>query len=172
MARRMVVALLALMLVFGGTVKSGAQGKDESATKARLEQIANSYTPENAFMGTVLVVEGDTVLLDKGYGMASLEWQVPNVPEAKFRLGSLTKQFTATLVLLLQQDAEAQYQRSRERRSIGLAAGLGEDHAGESAGAHFGYSELHRVQGISHMEHESAHAGRRDCAVSRQAAGL
>ena len=38
--------------------------------------------------------------------MASLEWQVPNVPEAKFRLGSLTKQFTATLILLLQQDGK------------------------------------------------------------------
>ncbi len=106
MVRRMFVALFALVLVFGGTINSGAQGKDEAATKARLEQIANSYTPDNAFMGTVLVVEGDNVLLDKGYGMASLEWQVPNVPEAKFRLGSLTKQFTATLVLLLQQDGK------------------------------------------------------------------
>jgi CubicO group peptidase (beta-lactamase class C family) len=57
-------------------------------------------------MGTVLVVEGEKVLLDKGYGMASLEWQVPNVPDAKFRLGSLTKQFTATLILLLQQDGK------------------------------------------------------------------
>src|SRR5579863_74098 len=106
MTRRMVVALLALLLVFGGTVNCSAQGKDETATKARLEQIANSYTPNNSFMGTVLVVDGDHVLLDKGYGMASLEWQVPNVPDAKFRLGSLTKQFTATLVLLLQQDGK------------------------------------------------------------------
>jgi len=36
--------------------------------------------------------------------MASLEWGIPNAPDVKFRLGSLTKQFTATLVLLLQQD--------------------------------------------------------------------
>lgn len=57
-------------------------------------------------MGTALVVEGDRVLLDKGYGMANLAWQVPNTPEAKFRLGSLTKQFTATLILLLQQDGK------------------------------------------------------------------
>ena len=83
-----------------------AQTTDEATVKARLEQIANSYTSNSAFMGTVLVVEGDHVLLDKGYGMANLEWQVPNVPEAKFRLGSLTKQFTATLILLLQQDGK------------------------------------------------------------------
>jgi CubicO group peptidase (beta-lactamase class C family) len=85
---------------------SVAQEANEAATKARLDQVANSYTANNAFMGTVLVVEGDQVLLDKGYGMADIEWSVPNVPEAKFRLGSITKQFTATLVLQLQQEGK------------------------------------------------------------------
>ena len=89
-----------------GCIQSLAQGTGEAAVKARLDQVAGSYTPDNAFMGAVLVVEGDRVLLDKGYGMASLEWGVANVPEAKFRLGSLTKQFTAALVLLLQQDGK------------------------------------------------------------------
>jgi CubicO group peptidase (beta-lactamase class C family) len=104
MSHRMIAAVLVSAFAFAGT--AAAQTKDEAAVKARLEQIANSYTPNNAFMGTVLVVEGDQVLLDKGYGMADLEWQVPNAPDAKFRLGSLTKQFTATLVLLLQQDGK------------------------------------------------------------------
>jgi len=106
MRRRIFVALLASGCILGGTITILARNKDEAATKARLEQIASSYTTNNAFMGTVLVVEGDHVLLDKGYGMASLEWQVANIPEAKFRLGSLTKQFTATLILLLQQDGK------------------------------------------------------------------
>ena len=38
--------------------------------------------------------------------MADLEWNIPNSPDVKFRLGSLTKQFTATLILLLQQDGK------------------------------------------------------------------
>src|ERR1700733_7519929 len=83
-----------------------AQTTDSAAVKARLEEVAKSYTTGNAFMGTVLVAEGDHILLDQGYGMADLEWNIPNSPEAKFRLGSLTKQFTATLVLLLQQDGK------------------------------------------------------------------
>jgi CubicO group peptidase (beta-lactamase class C family) len=83
-----------------------AQGTDEAAVKARLDQVANSYTAGNAFMGTVLVVDGDRMLLDKGYGMADLEWGIPNTPDVKFRLGSLTKQFTAALVLLLQEDGK------------------------------------------------------------------
>ncbi|MGA8728871.1 MAG: serine hydrolase [Terracidiphilus sp.] len=89
-----------------GCAASVADVPDEAAMKARLDQVANSYTAGNAFMGTVLVVDGDRVLLNKGYGMADLEWKIPDVPDAKFRLGSLTKQFTATLVLLLQQDGK------------------------------------------------------------------
>lgn len=106
MSRRIFLGMLAASCLLGSAGLSAEPSKDEAALKARLDQIANSYTPKNAFMGTVLVVEGDRVLLDKGYGLASLEWQVPNAPEAKFRLGSLTKQFTATLILLLEQDGK------------------------------------------------------------------
>ena len=83
-----------------------AQSPDDTQVKARLEQVANSYTVNNAFMGTVLVTDGDQILLDKGYGMAVLEWNIANTPDTKFRLGSITKQFTAALVLLLQQDGK------------------------------------------------------------------
>lgn len=97
--------LSALLLTLGSWL-GVAPAADEGAVKARLDQVANSYTAGNAFMGAVLVVDGDRVLLDKGYGMADLEWGNPNAPDVKFRLGSLTKQFTATLVLLLQQDGK------------------------------------------------------------------
>ena len=39
----------------------------------------------------------------RGYGMASLEYQVPNSPQTRFRLGSVTKQFTAAAILQLQE---------------------------------------------------------------------
>jgi len=83
-----------------------AQNPGNAQVKARLEQVANSYTANSAFMGTVLVTEGDRVLLDKGYGMAVLEWNIPNTPDTKFRLGSVTKQFTAALILLMQQEGK------------------------------------------------------------------
>jgi hypothetical protein len=54
-----------------------AQAPDEAAKRARLDQVASSYTKDNAFMGAVLVVDGDTVLLDKAYSMADLEWSIP-----------------------------------------------------------------------------------------------
>jgi CubicO group peptidase (beta-lactamase class C family) len=70
---------------------------------ARMEEIVQSYVTGKQFMGTVLVAQGDKILLDKGYGYANLEWQIPDAPEAKFRLGSITKQFTAASILLLEE---------------------------------------------------------------------
>jgi CubicO group peptidase (beta-lactamase class C family) len=47
----------------------------------------------------VLVAEKGVPLLRKGYGQANMEWHIPNTPDTRFRLGSVTKQFTATLVM-------------------------------------------------------------------------
>ncbi|MEM8781094.1 MAG: serine hydrolase domain-containing protein [Cyanobacteria bacterium P01_G01_bin.49] len=54
-------------------------------------------------MGSVLVSHGTDVLLSQGYGMANLEHSISNTPSTKFRLGSITKQFTATAILTLQE---------------------------------------------------------------------
>jgi CubicO group peptidase (beta-lactamase class C family) len=69
----------------------------------RIEQLVQSYAPGGAFMGAVLIARGDEVVLSKGYGSANLEWNVPNTASTKFRLGSLTKQFTAASILLLEE---------------------------------------------------------------------
>src|SRR5450755_1635871 len=70
---------------------------------ARMEQVIQAYTANQRFMGAVLVAKGTEVVLNKGYGSANLEWDVPNSPTTKFRLGSITKQFTAASILLLQE---------------------------------------------------------------------
>jgi CubicO group peptidase (beta-lactamase class C family) len=68
---------------------------------ARMDKIIQSYVADQHFMGTVLVARGSQVLFSKAYGSANLEWDVPNTPNTKFRLGSVTKQFTAASILLL-----------------------------------------------------------------------
>src|ERR1700689_5543626 len=54
-------------------------------------------------MGSVLVARGDDVLFSKSYGSANLEWNIANTPATKFRIGSMTKQFTAASILLLEE---------------------------------------------------------------------
>ena len=70
---------------------------------ARLDQIVQPYVQNKTFMGSVLVARGGEVIFSKGYGSANLEWDVPNTPSTKFRLGSITKQFTAASILLLEE---------------------------------------------------------------------
>jgi CubicO group peptidase (beta-lactamase class C family) len=65
-------------------------------------------TKDNDFMGSVLVSDGDTVLLNRGYGLASVEWNISDAPDVRFRIASLTKQFAAALVLQLQQEGKLQ----------------------------------------------------------------
>ena len=70
---------------------------------SRMEEVIHTYGGSNKFMGSILVARNDQILLDKGYGYANLEWQVPNSPDTRFRLGSITKQFTAACILLLEE---------------------------------------------------------------------
>jgi len=68
-----------------------------------MEQVVQSYVDSKQFMGAALVARDGKVLLSKGYGFANLEWGVANSPASKFRLGSITKQFTAACILLLEE---------------------------------------------------------------------
>ncbi|HXO38081.1 MAG TPA: serine hydrolase [Candidatus Acidoferrum sp.] len=95
MFRRIILAVLF-------TASCLAQDKTPTADVARMEQIIQAYVPAK-FMGSVLVARDGKVLLDKAYGFANLEWDVPNTPTTKFRLGSITKQFTAASILLLEE---------------------------------------------------------------------
>ena len=67
----------------------------------QLDGYMQAQVNRNHFTGAVLVAQNGKVLLAKGYGYANAEWKTPNTLQTKFRLGSLTKQFTATAILQL-----------------------------------------------------------------------
>lgn len=55
------------------------------------------------FRGSVLVRRAGKTLLDKGYGLADPETGTPNTPLTAFQIASISKQFNAALILLLQE---------------------------------------------------------------------
>ncbi len=69
---------------------------------AQLSAYMDAAAKVENFNGSVLVAKDGQILFAKGYGLANAEHEIPNTPETKFRLGSLTKQFTATAILILQ----------------------------------------------------------------------
>ncbi|MBO0798016.1 MAG: serine hydrolase [Blastocatellia bacterium] len=81
---------------------AGALVQESTPVTARLDEYM-SAAAKQGFTGSVLVGQDGKVIFSKGYGMANEEWNIPNTPQTKFRLGSITKQFTATAILLLQE---------------------------------------------------------------------
>jgi CubicO group peptidase (beta-lactamase class C family) len=73
-----------------------------AATHAeKIDALLNAYHEQRYFNGSALVAEHGNVILRKGYGLANMEWEIPNTPETKFRLGSITKQFTSMVIMQL-----------------------------------------------------------------------
>src|SRR5664279_3715630 len=70
----------------------------------------HSQVDQGGFRGSVLVGINGRIVFEKGYGYADEEWQAKNTPTTKFRIASLTKQFTAASILLLQERHQLQVQ--------------------------------------------------------------
>ena len=94
--RRAALALSPLALFLAG---NSAAAQDP----ARMDALVAASAAENAYMGAALVAVDGEVVFDKAYGSADLEWKIANTTDTKFRIGSVTKQFTAASILLLQQ---------------------------------------------------------------------
>ena len=62
------------------------------------------WVTQNRFMGAVLVAKGDQELFRQAYGLAHRETAQPNAVGSRFRLASVSKQFTAAAILKLQDD--------------------------------------------------------------------
>ena len=72
--------------------------QDKAAKIQEVLSLAHKY---RQFNGTALVAENGKVIYKQGFGLANMEWNIPNTPDTRFRLGSITKQFTAALMLQL-----------------------------------------------------------------------
>ena len=101
------MSVLAIITAVSATAAAPADIRKE------LSSYMEARVRANDFSGTVLVKLGSERLLVQGYGLANREWAIPNTPTTRFRLGSLTKAFTATLILQL-----------NERGEVNLNAGI------------------------------------------------
>lgn len=90
-----VITLMTTSIVCNGQTKTG-----------QLENLINKYYEYGKFNGSVLVAHEGKVVYKKGFGLANMEWDIPNMPDTKHRLGSITKQFTAMLILQLASESK------------------------------------------------------------------
>jgi CubicO group peptidase (beta-lactamase class C family) len=92
---------LVLLLLTATTLPALAADK-----AAELDAYLNAAHEVRQFQGAVLVAKDGVPVLQKGYGFANVEFQALNTPQTKFLIGSITKQFTATAILQLQEQGK------------------------------------------------------------------
>jgi CubicO group peptidase (beta-lactamase class C family) len=91
--RTILVALLLLSF-------TSARAQDGAAFSAKLDEHLKEAARQG-FSGAALISRDGKIIFARGYGLANRELDVPNTAQTKFRLGSITKQFTAVAILLL-----------------------------------------------------------------------
>lgn len=97
----------AFLLLTISIAASAALAQDKAA---KIDEMMKAYFEFGQFHGSVLVAENGKVIYKKGFGKANYEWDIPIEPNTKFRLGSITKQFTAALILQLQEEGKIDLQ--------------------------------------------------------------
>jgi CubicO group peptidase (beta-lactamase class C family) len=73
---------------------------------AQVDEYMRARVELEHFSGAICIARDGEMLVSQGYGLANREHGVPNSPLTKFRLASITKQFTATAIMLLQQQGK------------------------------------------------------------------
>lgn len=119
-ALRLAGALFLTSLVCGSAPahaqpKSQAKAVAPPSSVAPYEKLLKAAYPQNGPGAAVIVVKDGKTLFRQAQGMADLELGVPLQPDMVFRLGSITKQFTATAILLLAEDGKLAVQDRIEK---------------------------------------------------------
>ncbi|WP_286269806.1 serine hydrolase [Thalassotalea hakodatensis] len=104
-------SFLPLSIINAQPVKTSALLNESSSQPTAVDSLKKKAVRINALMsdyhalrelnGSVLVAKNGKIIFEKGFGKANFEWGIKNDPNTKFRIGSLTKQFTATLIMQL-----------------------------------------------------------------------
>jgi CubicO group peptidase (beta-lactamase class C family) len=93
------IVLVAWLVACQGTIWHEIPTTDTLAS--RIDHIMRQHYPQ--FSGTILVAQKDQGLMSQGYGLANREQAVPNTPQTRFAIGSITKSFTAMAIMILQE---------------------------------------------------------------------
>ncbi len=91
---------LATALLFTLALNANAQNLPDSLVK-KINALFKQWDKPGSPGCTIGIVRNDSLIFAKGYGMANLEYGIPNGPKTLFHMASVSKQFTAYSIGLL-----------------------------------------------------------------------
>lgn len=90
------VLLISVFLFIATVVSAQTEAKYK-----KIDSLFNYLYQNERFMGAVQIREGNTVVFDKAYGLADVESKIEATPNTKYKIGSITKTFTAAMIFQL-----------------------------------------------------------------------
>jgi CubicO group peptidase (beta-lactamase class C family) len=81
-------------------------GRAAAQTAKQIQQIGDFYHQRDAFSGEIVIAQRGHIIAQTVYGYANQELKAPLTPDTRFAIGSVTKQFTAACILLLQEQGK------------------------------------------------------------------
>jgi CubicO group peptidase (beta-lactamase class C family) len=92
-------------------VLSAQQTTQDTNLSARIDRYMQTVAvKEDGFSGCLLIARKGETLLNNGYGMANLEWNIPNHPQTVFSLGTFTSRFTQMGIMMLAENGKLSLQ--------------------------------------------------------------
>jgi len=89
--------------------------QEQKKKAAKIDSLLNFYHEQGIFNGTVLVAEAGKVIYQKGFGYANIDTKETLEPKSVFRLASVSKQFTAMCIMMLEEQGKLSYDDSLQR---------------------------------------------------------
>jgi CubicO group peptidase (beta-lactamase class C family) len=93
---------LLAFLVIASTAARSFEVKSQNS-ETLISDYLQAYVKLGRLSGSILIMKDDKIIVNKGYGFANYELQAKNTPQTKFRVGSVTKQFTALAIIQLEE---------------------------------------------------------------------
>lgn len=116
MIKKNIVYIATVTIIFSLLVNGCARNKgyevqilNESSNginknfQSKITNYINDYSKDYKFNGTILVAQGNKIVFNKAFGMADSEKNIENTSQTVFEIASITKQFTASAILMLQE---------------------------------------------------------------------
>ncbi len=100
-SRVRILAITISLVIFFSTVQAAADAKSHAG---QIDELISLLHERGQFNGSILAAEDGQVIYEKGFGMANIESSVPNEVDSKFIIGSITKTFTAVMIMQLAEE--------------------------------------------------------------------
>ena len=139
--------LSTILLLFTAQLALAAPTTDSASPDfaQKADEYLKAELKAERFAGSVMVARSNQIVFMKGYGLANRELDVANAPNTKFRLASVTKQFTALCILILQEQGKLSVEDPISKFLPDCPSRLVENQDPAPAHPHFGHSRLHQV---------------------------